>query len=1451
MDGIKAKVAELDEKQKKSYCAGAVAVLFIVALIFYYWSPSCASKLSCAELREVSGEPNSWPAHTNFHGAGGGSGSGLGDVKVCGESDAGLGPDHTSQCYGGLNSNAHDIATQGQQASHGWEHANEVCSDAGARLCTVTELMNEVTRGTGCQHDAEMTWSSETHSSCAGHIVVQGGQHRGDEACPDECHVGWISGGNGDGQNCATCKCTPRCAPDSAEHAVRCCADADVEEAKVRCDQYIGYRGTLKPPPPATNRQNAGGAGSLSDEDERQHQRNVIARQCKSESSCAQLQKLYGGWQVGARTENVRAGACSNGQHPSPSGGVGNPLDTFEHHEKMVCAESSHGLGAVNDQGKRTDQCFGGTNGGQDGGCAPQIGSHTGAAGSGGADNRISGWAHALSICEGVGARLCTVEELLSDVTRNRGCAHDCEMVWSSQTWDGCHANQHLVAQGGTNCGYQICPEECPCSEYTGERSCCMCKPRCANDSESNAVRCCADVQFEDSINDVDLTADLPTGSCHFDPCVNVACSRFQTAANAVDCDPILPSCLIQTPHLHGGNTCPESVVSGQTSPTAFQGAIQARPDRGAACNNGVRRCGATSESTMGWNGEPDRAIDGRHCSEFGEGSCTHTDAGLEGDLMADGTRHGPAWWQVDLGGPTIVAQVDVWHRTGCGDTLVDPVTGRSDASACNRRLEGAHVFISNEDRAPDGRMWTVGSCTTPCRTPDQTGCCTVCGVIHDALGQQPEHIVCGEPPACNTLPNPTCGPRGYGCRVGTMSSNGQCPQICADGSLPDANAQCPPTCPNGYSLSTTNGFQRCLSADGRGYEVPVQHLTPNQQVAEPGLGPQNPTQRYSEVPNTQLRPNGRYVSVSHVHDGAQDHSQGGSSDGWVITLCEVRVTGERLAFNPGAYDAQWQRTCLDYQPGPNRPTPIQPPPPPASCASRKSCSQLHQQYGGWVERTAFNTLPNVCGESDNGLGGCGRNQCFGGIVQGGQDYGNGVIEPPHTDAATGGWSHAEKICKDAGARLCTVNELKNEVGRGTGCQHDGEMVWSSESCDVNEFGLDEPSAHITVQGGLHRADEACPDECSVGEAHGDCMGGEGYCEQELTRGIHTGESDSCRYDQCVGTDDFPGSCSIATANAAGGHTCDMTGGTGQYPWAPIGSAAPASPLGNEFNRCVNGKRICGGYGVEGQGGTASSTVGWGGEPNRAIEQHVETAGATAWGQNSCTHTDAGDTRAINIDGSPHGPAWWQVDLGQGALVNHVDLKHRTDCCQDRLEFASVYVSESPDYTTGTRCGTLTDHTQSPEVSQCGQVYGRYVTVAHDHSVGGGTSGGAIITICDAKVWGVRGREDKSACTCTPRCAQDSLNMAVRCCADSVPVEAGNTCAAKPKYSGPLKSAIVDTGTAWYMYILYIVLAVAVVAALVKFWPLIASKIPKSGPSLGGGGSLISDPPASSDSIYG
>ena len=99
--------------------------------------------------------------------------------------------------------------------------------------------------------------------------------------------------------------------------------------------------------------------------------------------------------------------------------------------------------------------------------------------------------------------------------------------------------------------------------------------------------------------------------------------------------------------------------------------------------------------------------------------------------------------------------------------------------------------------------------------------------------------------------------------------------------------------------------------------------------------------------------------------------------------------------------------------------------------------------------------------------------------------------------------------------------------------------------------------------------------------------------------------------------------------------------------------------------------------------------------------------------------------------------------------------------------------------------------------------------------------------------------------------------MAVRCCADKVPRDAAAACSALPdpmglgkarQYTGPLKPAIIG-GTAWYMYLLYVALAIVVAAALVKLWPLIVTKIPTG--KTGGGGmgeGLAAD---SGDSIYG
>ena len=806
--------------------------------------------------------------------------------------------------------------------------------------------MNEVTRGTGCQHDAEMTWSWEScsYQGVTGHIVVQGGQHRGDEACPDECSVGWSSGGNEHGRNCATCECTPRCAPDTNPHAVRCCADADLDAAIEKCEAYVGYHGQLKLPPPQSRTMDTIGADAAN---------TASSVRCHSASSCMELQKLYGGWPVGATSDQIRAGRVTNGD-PSFFG----DQSALERHETGVCGESDNGLGDADSHGVRTNQCYGGVSA-VGGGEGSSMGKH------------INGWSHALDICQGVGARLCTVEELLAENTRNTGCNHDCQMVWSSQTHPECGANHHVVAQGGLNCAYMICPEECP--EYlfqgegvTSQSESCHCSERCAADTESHAVRCCADVFFEAGNHVVDLTADLPTGNCHFAPCV---------------LNPqVQPSCRIDTEHAPGGT-----------------------PQQPAA--NGIRICGAASSSTVGWGGEPDKAIDGRHCSEYGDGSCTHTDAGGAGDAERHTTGE-PAWWQVDLGGPATIEHVDIWHRTGCGESQVDPITGAIiTQSDCNARLNGAHIFVSDLNRDPrTGGMWSVSSCQAA--ASGQFGPqCYVCGIIEFAVGQQPEGIVC------------------------------------------DIN------------------------------------------------------------PVTQRPPRGRFVSVSHVMEysglGQTGVGMGGTSGGTVVTICEAKVFGTREAFGTSHSDGSGFGGYLNTECSVFSGRVIQPPPPPPSCASQLSCAQLQQQYGGWVERTNFATVHNVCGESDNGLGGCGQNQCFGGVTSGGNDYGAGVIAATHTDTSTGGWLHANSICTSIGARLCTADELIHEVGRGSGCQHDGEMVWTSDTCDPSIFGLDE-SAHVTVQGGTHRGDEACPDECSNGWAHGDCVGHAGCGEQELTKGRTT-----------------------------------------------------------------------------------------------------------------------------------------------------------------------------------------------------------------------------------------------------------------------------------------------------------------------------------------------------------
>ncbi len=68
-----------------------------------------------------------------------------------------------------------------------------------------------------------------------------------------------------------------------------------------------------------------------------------------------------------------------------------------------------------------------------------------------------------------------------------------------------------------------------------------------------------------------------------------------------------------------------------------------------------IARWGVASQSTVGWDGLPSKAIDGNTSGVFPEGSITHTGQG-------DPTP----WLEIHLFGPSFVESIALWNRTDC-----------------------------------------------------------------------------------------------------------------------------------------------------------------------------------------------------------------------------------------------------------------------------------------------------------------------------------------------------------------------------------------------------------------------------------------------------------------------------------------------------------------------------------------------------------------------------------------------------------------------------------------------------------------------------------------------------------------------------------------------------------------------------------------------------------------
>jgi hypothetical protein len=135
-------------------------------------------------------------------------------------------------------------------------------------------------------------------------------------------------------------------------------------------------------------------------------------------------------------------------------------------------------------------------------------------------------------------------------------------------------------------------------------------------------------------------------------------------------------------------------------------------------------------------------------------------------------------------------------------------------------------------------------------------------------------------------------------------------------------------------------------------------------------------------------------------------------------------------------------------------PPPAPPPAPPSDgCVSAKSCEELQAQYGEWPAGTY---TPNLCGESDAGFFGNGDDDtaaCFG-----------------NDDNDNLGWEHAQAVCFEVGARLCTIDELRGGVAAGTGCGHNTAPVWSANPCGAGHM----QSTFTATEGGVWPSVQSC-----------------------------------------------------------------------------------------------------------------------------------------------------------------------------------------------------------------------------------------------------------------------------------------------------------------------------------------------------------------------------------------
>ena len=410
-------------------------------------SPKCTSRLNCSQLRN-STHAAAWPTS--------GGSAGL----VCGETDTGVGatpdPATADQCIGGSTSNW-KTTNAANGLNQDYMVAWDICHSIGARLCKLDEILANQTVETGCGHDNAPVW---TANPC----VVSGTHHQGHMTAAGSRHI--------------TNPPTPTvCTANSVTNiAVRCCADV-VAGTGGRSQKNCS---TLK----NSYRVGAWRVG------------NGKVPGNGSPAVCAESNIIVGS-AYALKFGKARRDSCARGSACEPSGTL--PLCAAR--RRVTSSRTGDSSLAVQRAGPvrkaelphsaaerrvwRSSACL--LLSGKRTACArtPQAyasncASSTSAAPKGSTTGtNLEGIWHARSICVSAGARLCTMEEILSGAAVRRfslpshrqpffrnaaafearlmpfasapqkgtGCGHDFWSVWTSSVGN-CTANSHYVVPG-------------------------------------------------------------------------------------------------------------------------------------------------------------------------------------------------------------------------------------------------------------------------------------------------------------------------------------------------------------------------------------------------------------------------------------------------------------------------------------------------------------------------------------------------------------------------------------------------------------------------------------------------------------------------------------------------------------------------------------------------------------------------------------------------------------------------------------------------------------------------------------------------------------------------------------------------------------------------------------------------------------------------------------------